>query len=72
MTIIDGMNLRCLDLNLQAVLDTLMREPNVTHAAERVGLSQPAFSNALRSSAYWTRAAIGLEFRDGSTQPAAI
>jgi DNA-binding transcriptional LysR family regulator len=47
MTIIDAMNLRRLDLNLLVVFDALMRERNVTRAAERVGLSQPAVSNAL-------------------------
>jgi DNA-binding transcriptional LysR family regulator len=47
MTIIDAMNLRRLDLNLLVVFDALMRERNVTRAAGRVGLSQPAVSNAL-------------------------
>ena len=41
------MNLRSLDLNLLLVFDAVMRERNVTRAAERVGLSQPALSNAL-------------------------
>ncbi len=41
------MNLRSLDLNLLVVFDALMRKRNVTHAAQSVGLSQPAFSNAL-------------------------
>lgn len=41
------MNLRRLDLNLLVVLDALMTDRNVTRAAERVGLSQPAMSNAL-------------------------
>lgn len=41
------MNLRALDLNLLVVFDALMRERNVTHAAQAIGLSQPAFSNAL-------------------------
>jgi DNA-binding transcriptional LysR family regulator len=44
---IDRMNLRRLDLNLLVVFDALMRERNVTRAAERVGLSQPAVSSAL-------------------------
>ncbi len=41
------MNLRSLDLNLLVVFDALMRMRNVTHAAKEIGLSQPAFSNAL-------------------------
>jgi DNA-binding transcriptional LysR family regulator len=45
--IIRAMNLRRLDLNLLVVFDALMTDRNVTRAAERVGLSQPAMSNAL-------------------------
>lgn len=41
------MNLRLLDLNLLVVFDALMRERHVTRAAHAIGLSQPAFSNAL-------------------------
>lgn len=41
------MNLRALDLNLLVALDALLRERHVSRAAERVGLSQPAMSNAL-------------------------
>lgn len=41
------MNLRSLDLNLLVVFAALMRTRNVTHAAQDIGLSQPAFSNAL-------------------------
>ncbi len=41
------MNLRSLDLNLLVAFDALMRERNVTRAARAIGLSQPAFSNAL-------------------------
>lgn len=40
-------NLRSIDLNLLVGLDALLRERNVTRAAERIGLSQPAMSNAL-------------------------
>lgn len=39
--------LACLDLNLLRVLDTLMQERKVAPAAVRLGLSQPAVSNAL-------------------------
>jgi DNA-binding transcriptional LysR family regulator len=45
--IIHVMNLRRVDLNLLVIFDALMRERNVTRAADKVGLSQPAFSNAL-------------------------
>ena len=41
------MNLRSLDLNLLLVLDALLAERNVTRAAQRLHLSQPAMSNAL-------------------------
>ncbi len=47
MRIIDNMNLRQLDLNLLTVFDALQTERNLTRAAKRVGLSQPAMSNAL-------------------------
>ena len=36
-----------LDLNLLRVLDVLMQERRVATAAQRLGLSQPAVSNAL-------------------------
>lgn len=41
------MRLRALDLNLLVALDALLSERHVTRAAHRVGLSQPAMSNAL-------------------------
>lgn len=41
------MNLRSVDLNLLVALDALLSERHVTRAAERIGLSQPAMSNAL-------------------------
>jgi DNA-binding transcriptional LysR family regulator len=58
------MNFRTLDLNLLRVFDTVMVERNVTRAAERLAMSQPAVSNALRR----LREAIGEElFVPGST-----
>lgn len=42
------MNLRTLDLNLLVVFDTLMREGSVSRTADRIGMSQPAGSHALR------------------------
>ncbi|MGV9884976.1 LysR family transcriptional regulator [Streptomyces sp. NPDC003006] len=41
------MNLARLDLNLVVALRALLEERNVTHAGQRVGLSQPAMSAAL-------------------------
>ncbi|MEK1907783.1 MAG: LysR family transcriptional regulator, partial [Pseudomonas sp.] len=41
------MNISTFDLNLLRVLDALLRERNVSRAAERLSLSQPAVSNAL-------------------------
>lgn len=40
-------NLQNVDLNLLVCLDALLEEGSVTRAARRVGLSQPAMSNAL-------------------------
>src|SRR6201994_3248958 len=42
------MNLKSLDLNLLVALDALLREANVSRAAMRIGLSQPAASHALQ------------------------
>jgi DNA-binding transcriptional LysR family regulator len=42
------MNLNSLDLNLLTALDALLREGNVSRAALRIGLSQPAASHALQ------------------------
>ena len=44
---IHGMNLQSFDLNLLLAFESLMIERNVTRAAKRIGLSQPALSNAL-------------------------
>jgi DNA-binding transcriptional LysR family regulator len=41
------MNIRDTDLNLLRVLDAVLRERSVTGAASRLGLTQPAVSNAL-------------------------
>lgn len=42
------MNIARVDLNLLVYLDVLLRERNVTRAAEELGISQPAMSNSLR------------------------
>jgi len=44
---IHPMNIYNFDLNLLRVLDALLRERNVSRAAQRLSLSQPAVSNAL-------------------------
>ncbi|HWF85440.1 MAG TPA: LysR family transcriptional regulator [Vicinamibacterales bacterium] len=49
------MNITAFDLNLLVVFDALLTDGSVTQAARRVGLSQPAFSNALGR----LRAAVG-------------
>lgn len=43
-----NMNIARVDLNLLVYLDVLLRECNVTRAAEELGISQPAMSNSLR------------------------
>src|SRR6201991_1898752 len=48
MIYIRPMNLAALDLNLLVALDALLLEANVSRAAMRVGLSQPAASHALQ------------------------
>lgn len=44
---IDSVNISGIDLNLLVVFEALMDERHVGRAARRVGLSQPAFSNAI-------------------------
>jgi DNA-binding transcriptional LysR family regulator len=48
MIYIRWMNLNSLDLNLLVALDALLLEANVSRAAMRIGLSQPAASHALQ------------------------
>ena len=48
MMYIHFMNLNSLDLNLLVALDALLLEGNVSRAAMRIGLSQPATSHALQ------------------------
>lgn len=42
------MNIEKVDLNLLIYLDVLLREKNVTRAAENLGITQPAMSNVLK------------------------
>ena len=39
--------LRAVDLNLLTVFDAVMQERNITRAAQLLGMSQPAVSNAV-------------------------
>jgi DNA-binding transcriptional LysR family regulator len=60
-----------LDLNLLRVFDAVARERHVTRAADRIGLSQPAVSNALNR----LRLALGDELflrRPGGVEPTAL
>ncbi|MFN0723103.1 LysR family transcriptional regulator [Vibrio cyclitrophicus] len=41
------MNIARIDLNLLVYLDMLLRERNVTRAANQLGITQPAMSNGL-------------------------
>lgn len=47
MTTIDHFNLRSFDLNLLVAFDALMAEGNVTRAAQRLKIQQPAMSHSL-------------------------
>lgn len=58
------MNIRSLDLNLLLVFDAIYRERNISAAARKLGLSQPAVSNALRRLRDFTGDA--LFFRSGN------
>ena len=58
------MNIRDLDLNLLLVFDAIYRERSIGAAGERLGLSQPAVSNALRRLRDFTGDA--LFFRSGA------
>jgi DNA-binding transcriptional LysR family regulator len=48
MTMPTALNFRTLDLNLLRVFDVVMAERNLTRAAERLSITQPAVSNALK------------------------
>jgi len=62
------MNLRAVDLNLLVVLDALLDEAHVSRAANRIGLSQPAMSNALERCRYLFKDPL-LERGQGGMQP---
>ena len=62
-----ALNFRTLDLNLLRVFDVVMAERNLTRAAERLSLTQPTVSNALKrlkesvGEDLLTRAAFGVK-----------
>lgn len=58
-------NLSQIDLNLLVVFDALMRDRHVTHAGERIGLSQPATSNALARLRYLTKDELFIRAKSG-------
>ncbi len=61
------LNLRAFDLNLLTVFDALMREQNLTRAAERVGMSQPAMSAALQRLRLSLKDELFVRHRSGMT-----
>src|SRR5438477_4865005 len=72
------MNVQDLDLNLLRVFDAVLRERGVTAAAGRLGLTQPAVSNALArlrtllGDALFVRTPVGMEatpFARGVAEP---
>src|SRR5688572_33484375 len=72
------MNVRDLDLNLLRVFDAVLSERGVTPAAARLGLTQPAVSNALArlralfGDALFVRTASGMDatpFARGVAEP---
>lgn len=71
------MNLRSVDLNLLVALEALLEERHVSRAALRVGLSQPAMSNALArlratfGDALLVRTPAGMELTDRARELAA-
>ncbi len=54
-----------MDLNLLVIFDALMAERNVTRAAQRIGLSQPAFSNALSRLRHYLQDELFIRGPDG-------
>lgn len=59
------MNLAGMDLNLLLVFDAVMNERNATRAGERIGMSQPAVSNALNRLRYVMKDELFLRGADG-------
>ena len=64
------LNFRTLDLNLLRVFNEVMQERSVTRAAERLAMSQPAVSNALRRLREATQAELFVPTPTGVTPTA--
>ena len=64
MVLITSMNVQDVDLNLLRVFDAVLRERGVTAAAGRLGLTQPAVSNALARLRARAPAAVGRAARE--------
>ncbi|HBC43424.1 MAG TPA: LysR family transcriptional regulator [Pseudanabaena sp.] len=58
-------SLNQIDLNLLVVFDALMRDRHVTRAGERIGLSQPAMSNALARLRHLTKDRLFVRAKSG-------
>ncbi|MFN9866155.1 MAG: LysR family transcriptional regulator, partial [Pseudanabaena sp.] len=54
-----------IDLNLLVVFDALMHDRHVTRAGERIGLSQPAMSNALARLRHLTKDRLFIRAKSG-------
>jgi len=59
------MNIASLDLNLLLVFDTVMTERNITRAGFKIGMSQPAVSNALNRLRHTLKDDLFLRGADG-------
>ena len=55
------MNIKNFDLNLLLVFKTLFEERNVTKASKKMGITQPAMSNALNRLRYLVKDSSTLE-----------
>lgn len=58
-------NISALDLNLLAVFDAVMTEKSVSRAAKRIGMTQPAVSNALNRLRYRLQDQLFIRTTDG-------
>ena len=63
--IIMSVNLATIDLRLLVVFDAVMGEHSVTRAAQRLGMSQPAMSNALNRLRYLLKDQLFLRTAEG-------
>jgi DNA-binding transcriptional LysR family regulator len=63
--VIDGMNLAAFDLRLLLVFDALIQERSVTRASHRLGITQPAASNALNRLRHHLRDPLFLKTANG-------